>query len=310
MRILLTNDDGIDAPGLRALYLAVKDLGEVHVIAPTQVQSAMSHAVTFHRPIRVVEHDDGVVRGLSVGGRPADCVKLALAELVDGPIDLVLSGMNSGANVGINVIYSGTVAAAVEGSFHGIPSIAASLLIGKRDHDHWDRAAAHARDAIDQVLADGIEPGTAVNVNVPNLDGGAEPKGVRRAPVCMSATACRYGQTEDKDGRLYQIQKSVRGTEQDLRKEVQKDSLTGALATDVLCSPVMVWSQITLIRVDSAKGARSASHGSFSARISRISRWTDSSRMIRRCVPSASMTLSPSLSSSLEDNHLWLSTVA
>jgi len=112
MRILLTNDDGIDAPGLRALYLATKDMGDVQVIAPTTVQSAMSHSVTFHRPIRVHKHDDGVVRGLSVEGRPADCVKLGIAHLFGGPIDLVLSGMNSGANVGINVIYSGTVAAA------------------------------------------------------------------------------------------------------------------------------------------------------------------------------------------------------
>ncbi len=209
MRILLTNDDGIDAPGLRALYLAVKDLGDVHVIAPTQVQSAMSHAVTFHRPIRVVDHDDGVVRGLSVDGRPADCVKLALAGLVDGPIDLVLSGMNSGANVGINVIYSGTVAAAVEGSFHSIPSIACSLYIGDWDHDNWGRAAAHARQTIDRVLADGIAPGTAVNINVPKLDGGFEPLGVRSAPVSMAPTNCRYGQTADKDGRLYQINNSL-----------------------------------------------------------------------------------------------------
>jgi len=209
MRILLTNDDGIEAPGIRALYNAVKDMGEVHVIAPATVQSAMSHAVTFHRPIRVAEHEDHVYKGLSVEGRPADCVKLALRELMGDPIDLVLSGMNSGANVGINVIYSGTVAAAVEGSFHGIPSIALSLLIGEWDHDHWDRAAGHCREAIDAALAKGIAPGTAVNINVPCLDDGVEPKGIREAPVSMAPTRCLYGQTEDKDGTIYQLNTSL-----------------------------------------------------------------------------------------------------
>jgi len=209
MRILLTNDDGIDAPGLRALYQAIEGLGEVHVVAPTVVQSAMSHAVTFHRPIRVVEHDDGVVRGYSVEGRPADCVKLALGELVEAPIDLILSGINSGANVGINVIYSGTVAAAVEGSFHGIRSIALSLHIGDWDHDHWDRAARHARAAIDTLLAEDTDPRVAMNVNIPILDGGREPRGITRAPMSMAPTVCRYSRSADKDGRLYQINNSL-----------------------------------------------------------------------------------------------------
>jgi len=223
MRILLTNDDGIEAPGLRALYLAVKDLGEVQVIAPTTVQSAMSHAVTFHRPIRVHKHDDGVVRGLSVEGRPADCVKLALADLFDGEIDLVLSGMNSGANVGINVVYSGTVAAAVEGAFHGIPSIAVSLLIGRWDHDHWDRAASCAREAIDLVLDQGIDPGVAYNINVPKLDDGAEPRGVREAVVSMAPTVCRYARSVDKDGESYEIENSLTFS------EVEPDSDVGIL---------------------------------------------------------------------------------
>lgn len=209
MRIVLTNDDGIDAPGLRALYQVAADLGEVHVIAPTVVQSAMSHAVTFHRPIRVVDHDDGVVRGKSVEGRPADCIKLALAALVDGPIDLILSGINSGANVGVNVIYSGTVAAAVEGALNGVPSIALSLHVGRWDHDHWGRAARHARAAIDAILARGIEPGVAMNVNIPILDDGREPTGTARVPVSMAPTVCDYARTADPDGPLYQINNSL-----------------------------------------------------------------------------------------------------
>ena len=176
MRILLTNDDGIDAPGLAALHRAVADLGEVHVVAPARVQSATSHAVTFHRPIAV---RNGASAWRSMAGR-RDCVKLGLHAMQDrwsGPIDLVISGMNAGANVGINVLYSGTVGAAREASFAGVPAIAVSLHVGDWDHDHWDRAAAHARTAIDALLEAGFDGGTVMNVNVPILDGGREPKG-------------------------------------------------------------------------------------------------------------------------------------
>src|SRR5262245_1049709 len=119
MRILLTNDDGIFAPGIAALYEAARELGEVHVIAPSEVQSATSHGVTFNRPLKTRIHratcsqGKHLFEGISVDGRPADCVKLALANLIKEPVDLVLSGINEGANIGINVIYSGTVAAAM-----------------------------------------------------------------------------------------------------------------------------------------------------------------------------------------------------
>src|SRR5260221_7691815 len=122
MPILLTNDDGIRAPGLVAIYRELTSLGEVHVVAPETVQSATGHGITLATPLltnRVTVED--AFTGTSVDGRPADCVKLAVAHILPRKPDLVVSGINSGANVGINVIYSGTVAAAIEAAFLGLP---------------------------------------------------------------------------------------------------------------------------------------------------------------------------------------------
>lgn len=202
MRILLTNDDGLRAPGIQAMYEALVDahgefadsggaLGEVTCIAPLTVQSATSHGVTFHEPLMIREERLGwagreTMSGIAVDGRPADCVKLAIAALwperfgAGSKPDLLISGMNAGANVGINVIYSGTVAAALEGAFLGIPSIAVSLHIGAGGMSRTDfRAGArHARRAIERVLrgcprADASsrfglpEPHACVSINVP-----------------------------------------------------------------------------------------------------------------------------------------------
>lgn len=183
MKILLTNDDGVGAPGLAALYDALTDAhgdfggpaGEpVWPCAPLTVQSATSHGVTFHEPLMVTEvRVNERMGGVAVDGRPADCVKLALSSLwpeAFGPgeaPDLVISGMNAGANVGINVIYSGTVAAALEAAFLGVPSIAVSLHLGAEPPD-WRAAAARARRAIDACLATGAVTGHAcLNINVP-----------------------------------------------------------------------------------------------------------------------------------------------
>ncbi len=187
MRILLTNDDGLRAPGIQALYEALVDahgefaasgegggpLGEVTAIAPLTVQSATSHGVTFHEPLMIQQDrlgwgGDESMTGTAVDGRPADCVKLAIASLWPERFgagtrpDLLISGMNAGANVGINVIYSGTVAAALEGAFLGIPSIAVSLHIGPGGTGKTDfRAGArHARRAIERVLVNCKKPAT------------------------------------------------------------------------------------------------------------------------------------------------------
>jgi len=210
MRILLTNDDGIQAAGLHALYRAVADLGEVHVVAPATVQSATSHAITLHKFMAVTPYTCDLFTGHAVAGHPADCVKLAVTQLHDKPFDLVLSGINHGANVGVNVHYSGTVGAAREGAFLGIPSIALSLHIGDWGHDHWDRAALHARTAIDTVLTAGIDPGVLVNINVPILDGGAEPIGTRAVPLNINAMHDRYDTEQGDDGVVkYKAQDSM-----------------------------------------------------------------------------------------------------
>jgi len=177
VKILLTNDDGINAPGLLAIHRAISErdpLGDVFTVAPKTVQSATSHGVTFHTPLMVepATHLDG----FAVDGRPADCVKLALSTLWPARFgegarpDLVISGMNSGANCGVNVIYSGTVAAAIEAAFLGPPSIAVSMHLG-RGKALFDVGARHARRAIDAVLAAGpLEQHECLSINIPRCE--------------------------------------------------------------------------------------------------------------------------------------------
>ena len=128
MRILLTNDDGIQAPGLRALYTAFTKAGhQVDCVAPISEQSAVGHAITIASPLRVKRFKENGFTGLGVSGTPADCVKLALLSLLDEQPDVVVSGINSGANVGVDILYSGTVSAASEGALNGLPALAVSL---------------------------------------------------------------------------------------------------------------------------------------------------------------------------------------
>jgi len=209
VRILLTNDDGIDAPGLAALRRALSDLGEVVTVAPLRAQSATGHAATFHRPLTVDERPDG----WAVDGRPADCVRLGLFALfgehdhspATPPFDLVVSGMNAGANLGVNVLYSGTVGAAREANLCGLPSIAVSLHLKNWhiDADQWARAATHARMAIDHVLGGPLDARTLMNINVPVLDDGAEPRpGLAVVPASLSAMGVEYERREGGGGRV------------------------------------------------------------------------------------------------------------
>ncbi|MFW6133388.1 MAG: 5'/3'-nucleotidase SurE [Planctomycetota bacterium] len=181
MRILLSNDDGIAAPGLAALRAAATGLGEVTVVAPDSPQSAAGHGITVQRSLTVRAASLGPTgapgppgEGLSVDGRPADCVRLAARNLMDPPPELVLSGINAGANVGINVFYSGTVAAAAEGAMLGIPSVAfsAEAVDGGAD---FARAGRVARWVLRRLVAIGLRPGDLVNVNIP----AARPRGLR-----------------------------------------------------------------------------------------------------------------------------------
>ena len=177
MRILLTNDDGIRAPGIIALHKALEGLGELVPIAPLTVQSATGHGITYHDPL-FVEHIDvtDTFGGTAVDGRPADCVKLAITTLWEQRFgegsrpDLTISGMNSGANIGINVLYSGTVAAAMESAFLGVPSIAVSLLIRSMPDTAWDRAAWIARRCIDRILEHELGAHDVINLNLPRTE--------------------------------------------------------------------------------------------------------------------------------------------
>ncbi len=165
--ILLSNDDGIYAPGILALYQAVRDLGEIAIVAPETEQSAVGHAITLSNPIKIkAVRREGTFAGQAVAGTPADCVKLAVTVLLRRRPDLVISGINLGPNTGISVIYSGTVSAATEGAILGIPSMAVSLATYARPH--WDTAARVARRLAGKILARGLPPDTLLNVNVPN----------------------------------------------------------------------------------------------------------------------------------------------
>jgi len=167
MNILLTNDDGIHFEGLWALYRNLSRRFTVHVIAPDRERSAIGHAITLLEPIRASRTVvNGGFEGYAVTGTPADCVKLGVLELLDQKPDVVVSGINPGANVGINLNYSGTVAAAKEAAFYGIAAVAVS--IDDIRADHYEEAAEFVRALIEKVAAEGLPQGTFLNVNIPN----------------------------------------------------------------------------------------------------------------------------------------------
>jgi 5'-nucleotidase len=170
LRILLTNDDGIYAPGLAALYRVLQQLGEVTVVAPESEQSAVGHAISLITPLRVKEVSiNGGVEGWAVSGTPADCVKIAMAELLAVPPDLVISGINLGPNVGINVLYSGTVSAATEAAILGVRGVAFSLNSYDKNAD-FGTAASLAREVLGQVKDwRSWNHGVCLNVNLPAL---------------------------------------------------------------------------------------------------------------------------------------------
>jgi 5'-nucleotidase len=201
VQILLTNDDGIYAPGLAAMERELRSLGEVCVVAPATEQSGVSHSITFLSPLVAQEIFEGERRrGWAVEGSPADCVKIAVAEFCPRRPDLVVSGINGGLNAGINVLYSGTVAAAIEGAFFGITSIAVSLEYD--EHAHYDKAARLARDVIEQILATQGTQSQLFNLNIPTaaLDGDTE---LRVVAMDVSRYGEEFEERRDPRGRRY-----------------------------------------------------------------------------------------------------------
>jgi 5'-nucleotidase len=198
MLILLTNDDGIYAPGLAALEREMAALGDVIVVAPATEQSGVGHSITYLTPLIVKEvfRNDGGPEGerrwgWAVEGSPADCVKIGILQFCPRPPDLVISGINGGLNAGINVLYSGTVAAAIEGAFFGITSVAVSLEFD--EHARFDLAARLARDVVRRILDQkGKEP-QLYNLNIPTAALSGTPE---VSVVSMNVT--RYGDTFEK----------------------------------------------------------------------------------------------------------------
>ena len=166
--ILVTNDDGVESPGLLALAQALRKIGDVTIFAPNRNWSIAGHNKTMHKPLRVwsVELEDGS-EATTTDGAPSDCVALAALGLVSHPVDLVVSGINTQPNLGFDVTYSGTVAAAMEAAISGWPGIAVSL--GDGDGRHWQTAAAAAVEVARLVLDKGLPASTLLNVNAPNL---------------------------------------------------------------------------------------------------------------------------------------------
>jgi 5'-nucleotidase len=202
MRILLTNDDGIQANGLQSLVRELGRIAELYLVAPDRERSGTGHSITVFEPIKAVPTNiSGVRKAWIVGGTPVDCVKLALARLVEEDINLVVSGINHGPNLGTDVLYSGTVSAAAEGVIMGYPSIAVSLDAEGGDLD-FSSAARFTRQMIQLVIKEGIEPTTLVNINIPSLPE-EKIKGVRITKLGVRNYDNLFEERRDPRGNTY-----------------------------------------------------------------------------------------------------------
>lgn len=201
--ILVTNDDGVSAPGIRNLVAFMQEIGDVIVVAPDKPQSGMGHAITINSTLFInkVSAENAVVTEYSCTGTPVDCVKLAVNEILHRKPDLCVSGINHGSNSSINVIYSGTMSAAVEAGIEGIPAIGFSLL----DHDwdaDFDATAKFVKKIASQVLENGLPKGVVLNVNFPKLKEN-EIKGIK---ICRQANALweeKFDKRQTPQGRDY-----------------------------------------------------------------------------------------------------------
>jgi len=201
MQIMLTNDDGIHAPGLAAMERELAKLGDVCVVAPATEQSGVGHSITFLMPLVCKEVFDGDRRrGWAVEGSPADCVKLGIFECCPRRPDLIVSGINGGLNAGINVLYSGTVAAAIEGAFFGITSVAVSLEYN--EHAQFDRAAQLARAVIEQILLNKSPEPQLYNLNIPT-NAFTQPTALRVVPMGVQRYGDHFIKRHDPKGRAY-----------------------------------------------------------------------------------------------------------
>jgi len=226
-RILITNDDGITAPGIIALEQSLAEVGEVTVIAPEREMSATSQSITLHTPIRIHQIDE---RHWAVGGTPTDSVIMALYKILPQRPDLVVSGINPGGNMGENVDYSGTVGGAMQAVVHGVPAFAVSLA-SRKGHD-FSASAAFAAQLATRILEEGLEPGVCLNVNVPR----GEVRGVRVTSQSRKISQNLVVEQKDPRGRAhYWFDETVELT------DVEPDSDYGAiLAHEISVTPLQV----------------------------------------------------------------------
>ncbi|MDF2879923.1 MAG: surE [Clostridiaceae bacterium] len=202
MRILITNDDGIFAPGINSLAKEISKTHEVIVVAPLEQRSAFSHSITIRKPIQVKEINlpELNIKSYGINGTPADCVRVALDKLISDNVDLVLSGINFGLNIGTDVLYSGTVSAAIEASLYNIPSIAVSQQIANSEEVNYNVAAKYASDILEKAktyLKDNI----VLNINVP-ASAEAEIKGIKVCRIGDKVFNNSFSETIDENGEM------------------------------------------------------------------------------------------------------------
>lgn len=198
MRILLSNDDGIQADGLNELRVSLQDQNEIYIVAPDRERSATGHKITVHRPLRVKEwsYPGANTTGWAVDGTPADCVKLGLEALLPAPPDLVISGINFGPNLGTDVLYSGTVSAAVEGTINGIPSIAVSLA--SNEYHDFSYSGKLIKEIVSTMGKD-LPSRTLLNINMPP----GAPRGIRVTRLGNRRYVNIFDKRTDPRGRTY-----------------------------------------------------------------------------------------------------------
>jgi 5'-nucleotidase len=236
MQILLTNDDGIFAPGLAAIYKELVNLGNVTVVAPADSRSGASHSITFTRPLvcNKVDITDRFT-GFSVQGSPADCVKLAVMQLHKEPIDLLVAGINSGANAGINIYYSGTVAAAMEGAFLKIPAVSMSLAVeDPTTPADFEKAAGYCAKVLKKLMP--LKSGEVININIPLLSNG-EPRGIRVVPQSTEGFHEYYARQKNEQGQtVFQL---AGGLHRDEQSPTDTTSLADGFITITALAPGM-----------------------------------------------------------------------
>ncbi len=203
MKILISNDDGIYSKGIQALAKAMTELGEVYVVAPETNQSAIGHAVTMHTPLRSNKVDifSPDIKAWWVNGTPADCIKLGIENLMEVKPDLIVSGINIGENLGTDVIYSGTVSAAVEGAIFGIPSIAFSYVDYKAID--FKIAAEVSKDICIEVLKHAIPQNHILNVNIPKCEQISDIKGIKTTKLGIKIYKNNFEERIDPKGDIY-----------------------------------------------------------------------------------------------------------